>query len=108
MKNLEMDEFRNMLEQITDHSKPESKKSELIKYLNQQLSKDEDNCCLEAMFNKPEKQSKSKLDKNLDKMTNNIIYQTSNENEIYQSKPEESHLKNLENFSENFFETQNI
>lgn len=112
MDDLNMEEFRSVLDQVIDYSLPESKKSPLVQKLNQQHAKEDlhSNCLDAVMFDKSQKQQTKFKNlnnkKSSSKATSNLIYEpTKNETSSafnMSTSKESSHLKKLENFCESF------
>lgn len=91
-----MEEFQKVLDQVIDHSLPESEKSPLVQKLNLEHAK-EDNCLEDVI-----KQNKSKF-KSLNKKTNRLNNLINDKMETNcQSSGKESHLQKLESYCETF------
>lgn len=104
MDDLNMEEFQSVLDQVIDFSLPESKKSPLVRKLNQDAK--EENCLEAAMFDNSQKQTKFKpnLNKRSSKL-NNAASSLIGGCETVKCEPpgrESSHLKKLENFCDSF------
>lgn len=95
MDDLSMEDFQKVLEQVTDYSLPESKKSPLVQQLNQQYAK-EDNCLEAAMFDQPKAEFHC---------SSNSLTKTKKAATDLADAPvahNESHLQKLEHFCETF------